>query len=197
METKQAQGNIPSRLWLGRATYTDLQTNNPIIDATLRVWCKLRYARQLTTSLNPLTLITYNPGLAGGLHPAALKRFHTTDWNYMHQWSVGGELRCLPDLLRDQPPTPLDTFQYDQVKSYYAHLPGKAHLHRQLMDFEQLCTNRTHIEHGILRMYGTLLTTADSALTLETPSHPHRQRPEAEPSAPDAPKIGPLLWNRD
>ncbi|CAH2223039.1 Hypothetical predicted protein, partial [Pelobates cultripes] len=64
------------------------QTNS-IIDDTLRVWCKLRYARQLTTSPNPLTPITYNPGLAGGLHPAALKRFHTTDWNYMHQWSVG------------------------------------------------------------------------------------------------------------
>ncbi|CAH2294435.1 Hypothetical predicted protein [Pelobates cultripes] len=116
LETEQTQGGIPSRLWLGSATYRDLQTTNPIIDATLRVWCTLRYAQQLTTSPNPLTPITFNPDLAGGLHPAALTHFHASDWNYLHQWSEGGRIRSLRDLMGDQPPTLLESFHYHQVQ---------------------------------------------------------------------------------
>ncbi|CAH2285193.1 Hypothetical predicted protein [Pelobates cultripes] len=41
MELQQAQGKIPILLWIGEATQGDMYTGNPMIDATLRVWCRV------------------------------------------------------------------------------------------------------------------------------------------------------------
>ncbi|CAH2310535.1 Hypothetical predicted protein, partial [Pelobates cultripes] len=72
IELEQTDRKIPSRLWLHTATYTDLHTENPLIDATLRVWIAIRYRLQLTSSPSPLTPITHNPDLADALTPQDL-----------------------------------------------------------------------------------------------------------------------------
>ncbi|CAH2283770.1 Hypothetical predicted protein, partial [Pelobates cultripes] len=76
----------------------------------LRVWCSIRYSKRLTTSPNPLTPITNNPKLAGGLSPADLKNFGVTDW--VHQ--------PMAVLLQDRRPSLLDEFCYYQLKTYVA-----------------------------------------------------------------------------
>ncbi|CAH2219221.1 Hypothetical predicted protein [Pelobates cultripes] len=108
IEIQQALGKIPAQLWLGETSLGNLRTDNPMINATLQVWCKVRYTRNLTTSPNPLTPITNNPKLAGGLSPADLRNLGATDWVYISQWCDGPNLKTMGELLQDRRPTRMD-----------------------------------------------------------------------------------------
>ncbi|CAH2316891.1 Hypothetical predicted protein [Pelobates cultripes] len=148
IELEQTDRKIPSRLWLHTATYADLHTENPLIDATLRVWIAIRYRLQLTSSPSPLTPITHNPDLADALTPQDLAGLQQADWMYLHQWLDTQGLKPLRNLCPDRPPTILEQFRYHQVKTYFMSLHGRGHLTRPLTSFEHLCVHRTHVHRA-------------------------------------------------
>ncbi|CAH2315914.1 Hypothetical predicted protein [Pelobates cultripes] len=80
--------------------------------------CRIRYAKQLTTTPNPLIPITNNPRLAGGLKPADLKNYAATYWTYLRQWCNDVTLKPLQDLIPERNPTGLDEFRYHQLHRY-------------------------------------------------------------------------------
>ncbi|CAH2253072.1 Hypothetical predicted protein [Pelobates cultripes] len=50
IEKQQALGKIPAQLWLGETSFENIRTDNPMINATLQVWCRVRYNGNLTTA---------------------------------------------------------------------------------------------------------------------------------------------------
>ncbi|CAH2301475.1 Hypothetical predicted protein, partial [Pelobates cultripes] len=149
--------------WVDMEKEQELRTGNPLVDATLKVWCGIRYSQQLTSSPNPLMPVTHNPRLAGGLSPGDLRNFGATDWTYLHQWCNGPSLKSLAALLQDRGPSVLDNFRYYQLTTYVTSLAGKAHLHRPLSHFEQLCVARQHLIHGISQLYSMLQSGGDQS----------------------------------
>ncbi|CAH2319872.1 Hypothetical predicted protein [Pelobates cultripes] len=78
----------------------------------------------LTTIPSPLTSLTHNPKIAGGLPPKDVAELGGSDWTYMKQLCSATKLKPLLELAPDGTPSHMGRFGYHQIQHYYQSITG-------------------------------------------------------------------------
>uniref|UniRef100_A0A8C5MI47 Reverse transcriptase domain-containing protein n=1 Tax=Leptobrachium leishanense TaxID=445787 RepID=A0A8C5MI47_9ANUR len=140
---------------------------NPVA-VTLRLWHKCKSTHGLSTALSPLLPLSHNPKLQAGVLPslcirlAGSRRLRALD--FPPDDDVGNPL-CFRE---GDPPSPLERFNYLQLRTYLRDLNHSYNLHRPLTPFERLCHLGLALNHGVSTLYGLLQAsdTTDRSLHL-------------------------------
>uniref|UniRef100_A0A8C5N274 Reverse transcriptase zinc-binding domain-containing protein n=1 Tax=Leptobrachium leishanense TaxID=445787 RepID=A0A8C5N274_9ANUR len=128
---------------------------NPVA-VTLRLWHKCKSTHGLSTALSPLLPLCHNPKLQAGVLPslcirlARSRRLRALD--FAPDDDVGNPL-CFRE---GDPPSPLERFNYLQIRTYLRDLNRSYSLHRPLTPFERLCHLGLALNHGVSTLYGLL-----------------------------------------
>uniref|UniRef100_A0A8C5PA41 Reverse transcriptase domain-containing protein n=1 Tax=Leptobrachium leishanense TaxID=445787 RepID=A0A8C5PA41_9ANUR len=149
--------------WLPPGSFQVAKTDPDPVSATLRLWHKYKLTYGLSTAISPLLPLVHNPSLPGGIRPSLRTRLTEGSRLRAIDLPSDGNLDVLPTTSPGGPLSPLDSFNFLQIKSYLRSLHSGYSLGRQLLPFELLCQAGTSLTHGISALY-SLLQAADATI---------------------------------
>uniref|UniRef100_A0A8C5WLI0 Reverse transcriptase domain-containing protein n=1 Tax=Leptobrachium leishanense TaxID=445787 RepID=A0A8C5WLI0_9ANUR len=133
--------------------------HQPFVGATMGVWRTAVRRHALSSYPSPMLPLADNPDFAAGVLPRVNHRLERHSSPRALHFVAAQTLRPPWDgSANDEPPTPLERFNFAQISHYLLSLPARHRLLRPLTSFESLCMAKTPLKHGISTIYRMLQT---------------------------------------